>query len=377
MKFIINTTNLQSGGALQVAMSLLEEWNISHPQHHFFVFLSPQLASLIEQHKFQNNFKFYNFNHNPTSSIWTIINFHKQLHKLEQQIKPDAVLSVFGPAIWKPKNPHLVGFANGYYLFDESMFIQERILTNLLKRLQYYLRRNLLLGQLKKEANEIWVEAPFAKTKLAKTIGFDENKISIVGNTYNKQFEIDHPTKKANNKFTFLFVSAYYEHKNFEIIPAVIKILKSRNIECQFKFTLAADRFNLIFNEEYCKDYVVNYGPVNPANSYKLYQQSDAVFMPSLLETFSANYPEAMKMQKPIITSDLAFAKNICGAAALYFDPKNAVDIADKISELIQNKELQKELLNQGQLVLQTIETPAGRATKLISLLEKMATKNN
>lgn len=375
MKFIINTTNLQSGGALQVAMSLLSEWTQAYSHHEFHVFLSPQLAALIKQQKFQDHLKFYYFNHNPTKSIWSIYNFHKQLSAIERNIQPQAVLSVFGPAIWKPRSPHLVGFANGYYLFDDSKFIQETVLRNLFAKLKYYTRRTLLLGQLKKEANKIWVETDLAKNKLSSASKIAEEKIMVIGNTYGGAFENSGMKKSKNTKFTILFVSAYYQHKNFEIIPAVIKILKSRNIDCQFMFTLASEKFQQIFKEDDVKKYIINAGPANPSESYKLYQQSDAIIMPSLLETFSANYPEAMKMQKPILSSDLPFAKNICGDAALYFDPKNAVDIANKISELIENKKLQEELINEGQQVLKTLETPAGRALKITTLLEKMATK--
>lgn len=38
--------------------------------------------------------------------------------------------------------------------------------------------------------------------------------------------------------------------------------------------------------------------------------------MPSLLECFTATYPEAMRMERPIVTTDLAFAQGLCGEAA-------------------------------------------------------------
>ena len=69
-------------------------------------------------------------------------------------------------------------------------------------------------------------------------------------------------------------------------------------------------------------------------NCPKLYNQADAMFLPTLLETFSASYPEAMKMERPILTSDLDFAKDICGDAALYFNPLDSYDIANKIKTI-------------------------------------------
>ncbi len=42
------------------------------------------------------------------------------------------------------------------------------------------------------------------------------------------------------------------------------------------------------------------------------------VFIPTLLEVFSATYLEAMLMKKPIIASDLEFSRDICGESAYF-----------------------------------------------------------
>jgi glycosyltransferase involved in cell wall biosynthesis len=98
--------------------------------------------------------------------------------------------------------------------------------------------------------------------------------------------------------------------------------------------------------------------------------------MPSLLETFSANYPEAMKMNLPIICSDFNFSRDACGDAALYFDAQSPEDIADKIVALINNKTLQNDLINAGKKRLAQLETPESRANKILTMLENAALKN-
>lgn len=374
MKFIINTTNLQSGGALQVASSLLEEWN-KNSIHVFHVFLSPQLAALIEQEKFSAHFHFYEFNQNPTNSIWSLFHFHKKLNRQAQGIKPDAVFTIFGPALWTPQSPHLTGFANGYYLFDESDYIQNDVLGKLTKKNYYQFRRYLLFKQLSKEAQCYWVETEKAQAKLASTINRTISDIKVIGNTFGASLEATKNT--ANNKaFRLLYLSAYYGHKNFEIIPKVMEVMKQKNIPVQFLLTLTPEKFNQLFNQEWHKNYVINLGPIQPNKIKEVYEQSDAVFMPSLLETFSANYPEAMKMELPIICSDFDFSRNICGDAALYFDPHNPEDIAYKIVKLINDKTLQNDLINAGQKRLAQLETPESRANKLLTLIENIALEN-
>ena len=51
------------------------------------------------------------------------------------------------------------------------------------------------------------------------------------------------------------------------------------------------------------------------------------MILPTLLESFSATYIEAMFHGKTILTSDLDFARDVCGEAAFYFDPLNPQSI--------------------------------------------------
>src|SRR5690625_1180698 len=94
------------------------------------------------------------------------------------------------------------------------------------------------------------------------------------------------------------------------------------------------------------------------------------MFMPSLLECFSASYVEAMAMEKPILTSDLPFARAVCKEAAIYFDPMNPVDITDKIQNLIKNPEAQKELIQEGRNIFKTMITPRERAESFLTICE-------
>ena len=85
-------------------------------------------------------------------------------------------------------------------------------------------------------------------------------------------------------------------------------------------------------------DTIINVGPIRIEEAPSLYKECDAMFLPTLLECFSASYVESMKMEKPILTSDMGFAWTVCNNAAIYFDPMDANDIAAKIIELFNSK---------------------------------------
>ncbi len=168
---------------------------------------------------------------------------------------------------------------------------------------------------------------------------------------------------------TLLTISANYSHKNLEIIPKVIKYLKRKYEDFKFRFvlTLEPDALNLGVNS--IQENIEFIGRVDIKECPGLYKQSDFMFLPTLLECFSASYPEAMKMKVPILTSDLPFARSICGEAAEYFNPLSAESIGDKIYNLSKDKERQQELKSNGRNQLTKFDTFDTRARKYIEIV--------
>ena len=115
LRILINTTNLRKGGALQASSALIEDLK-KNKKHEFHIMLSPAMSNFIQKENLPSHMKFYECDY-PRKIASSFIN--KELDDLERKILPDCVFSVFGPTYWKPKSPHIMGFANGLYLFDD------------------------------------------------------------------------------------------------------------------------------------------------------------------------------------------------------------------------------------------------------------------
>ena len=375
MKIIINATNIRLGGSVQVTLSILEEFK-RHDENEYHVFLSPYLAKLVSTGTFPVNFTFYHFYSYPLSSIKNILFFSNRLSSLEKQIKPDFVFSVFGPSLWRPKAPHLSGFAN-VILFDGSPYTKRILLQSPLGKVRYKLRRYLTLKQLKKEADIFWIETEVAKNKLASSINVSIDKIWVISNNYAGYFANAVQPVEKDETYRFLYLSSYYKHKNFELLNSIIPLLHEKNINCRFYLTLKAEDFERIFSGNTDSPLLYNVGPVKPGDCPALYNKVDGVFFPSFLEFFSAAYPEAMIMQKPIITSDLDFAHDICKDAALYFDPFDPKAAVATIEQLISDRALQQNLIGKGLKRLQDFDSAAGRAEKLLNIMKDYLDNNS
>jgi len=84
-----------------------------------------------------------------------------------------------------------------------------------------------------------------------------------------------------------------------------------------------------------------NYIPV-------LYQFSELYIFPSYCEVFGLTNLEAMACGAPVITSNSSAIPEICGNAAVYFNPLDPNDIHNKIISTYENSMLKKELVERG-----------------------------
>jgi glycosyltransferase involved in cell wall biosynthesis len=81
---------------------------------------------------------------------------------------------------------------------------------------------------------------------------------------------------------------------------------------------------------------------------FSLVGHAQALIMPSLYEGFGLPPVEAMAAGVPVAVARAASLPEICGDAALYFDPLNVSDIGDKLVEIVSDLERRTELRAKG-----------------------------
>lgn len=373
MKIIINVSSIFKGGAEQVANSFINECR-KFPEHEYHVFLRSNIKDQLNLEIFPDNFRFYELEKRPGSSIINLLKALRYYDQLEKKIQPDVVISTGGHGYWKPQVPLLSGFNIPHYIYPESPYFQK---LSLKKKLIWRCKKFIHMW-FHSRSDAIVVQTDDVKHRLRKLL--PDMDVYTVSNTVNgcfKEPEVfpDKLPEREKGEIRLLTVSSYYSHKNLDVIPRVLDHLKSRGYNnIKFVLTLPPENF-VSFNEKRHESGIYNVGPISINECPSLYKECDMMFLPTLLECFSASYVEAMAMEKPVLTSDLGFAHTICKDAALYFDPVNEKDIADKIIHLAENLELQEKLIQNGKKIFQSIITPAERAEKYLKLCEELVAK--
>jgi glycosyltransferase involved in cell wall biosynthesis len=185
------------------------------------------------------------------------------------------------------------------------------------------------------------------------------------------------PYPGRSENIRLLYLSAYYAHKNLEIIPHVAAALSRRVHDRHFEFVLTlpeedASKIRGLAREIGVEESIVNMGHVLISDAVSVYQSCHICFMPSLLESFSANYPEAMATGRPLVATDLDFARAICGDAAVFFEPRSAEAAADAILDLLGNEALWCEKIENGRRALADLPTPADRFAMYVQTIRRM-----
>ena len=212
----------------------------------------------------------------------------------------------------------------------------------------------------------LW-QTPVAKEKFSQTYNFPSNQIKIMPNAVSRFIKVPQETSakpeifKNNTSFNLFFLTSYYLHKNLEILIEIFKKHREKLYGVRCIITISGEQYhkkaqNFLNDIEKndLQEYIVNVGPLEQEELAGYFHNSDALFFPTLLESFSATYLEAMHFGLPIVTSDLDFARYICDDTAVYFDPWKPEDAVDKILLIKNNPQLRQELIEKGKKRIST-----------------------
>ena len=95
-------------------------------------------------------------------------------------------------------------------------------------------------------------------------------------------------------------------------------------------------------------DRIIFTGLVSDKDLKQYFRQADVFVFPSLYEGFGFPPLESMAAGTPVISSNAASIPEVCGDAALYFDPYDIDDMAEKILKMISDQSVKTEYIKRG-----------------------------
>jgi hypothetical protein len=164
-----------------------------------------------------------------------------------------------------------------------------------------------------------------------------------------------------------LFLCGSQYNKRLHLLPGIAKALKANGMNTfTFVTTMAhrsqyCDRVKTGFIHEGVAQHLTNLGPVSPRDVASLISVCHMMCTFSRLESFSNNFVEAWRMEKPLVVTDADWARGCCGSAAAYLDPSDAMGAADVIQKLLIDQHEIQRLINEGAKMIRLHPDAAGK----------------
>jgi len=237
-----------------------------------------------------------------------------------------------------------------------------------------YLNYQFLIWLVVKRAKKIIVPSHYWKKDLVQRFKLSPQKIVVTYEGVERKFRspvTGHRSPVVLSKYKIskpflIYTGSLYPHKNVERLVEAIKLVnsdrqsvirkKSPVTSHQSPLTLIIvcsrsifyDRFKKRVKEMKADRFVNLVGFVPDEELVSLYQEAEAFVWPTLMEGFGLPPLEAMNVGCPVLLSGIPVLKEVCGDAALYFDPYDVGDMAEKIERVIENKEMRNKLIEKG-----------------------------
>jgi glycosyltransferase involved in cell wall biosynthesis len=203
-----------------------------------------------------------------------------------------------------------------------------------------------------RQANRIIVPTEFVAKDLVEHYPFTKNKITVTLESTEPPLPVTGMALVGVSKPFIFHVGSPFPHKNIERLIEAFEQLSEKYPELQLVLPGKKEHYFEQLQKQVdaspAKERIVIPGFVSDGELKWLYENAEAYVLPSLSEGFGLPGLEAMTHGCALVSSNATCLPEVYGDAAHYFDPKDVNDMTQKISEVLDNKQLRKDLIKKG-----------------------------
>lgn len=381
MRIAVIAHALRTAGGLVVGQGLIASMIDSAPQHEY-CFIVPEMVGYEEICSRAHGSITHSI---PPMNAFQRLNFDlNRIPKLIDPFGPDVVLALdSGHALRKSPWPQAI-FVHEAHLFYPKRHFGPMTFENRLRHayLELHFKRSLSSAQV------LFVQTHVVAERI-RTKYFYAGEISVCGaatstllqTPIKSQLPMPSKFRPFASRFKLFYPTRYYPHKNLEQIVEIFRLYRHELSDVVVFLTIDVDQHPNVpsllrrIDEWDLADQVINLGELQHEAIGVYYRHSDGLLMPTLLETFGIPYIEAMELGLPVTTSDVDFAHELCGDAAVYFDPWDTASIKEAILRLRDDEDLRTELTRAGQKRIGNARSWPDVATEVVEKLEAIAAR--
>lgn len=276
----------------------------------------------------------------------------KQVGRLKGNLWEQVSLPIYArnKLLFNPCNtgPILSGSHQITTIHDASVFAVPQAYSSLF-RLKY----KLIIKFMCKATPQIITVSQFSRNEISHYCGIPSDKITVIPEgcdhilRYNEDCSILERYDLGKRPF-IIAVSSNSIHKNFNIILKALSLIGESEIN--FDVVIIGGEYKKVFKKTqyHFPEYIKQVGYISDEALRCLYKNAACLIYPSFYEGFGLPPLEAMACGCPVIVSNAASLAEVCGDAALYFEPRDPNYLANQVRKLMDDPILRKELCLKG-----------------------------
>lgn len=350
MRILLNALVVNRGGHRTYFNNFIPYFGKLGIGHEFFLLYSPWQEEIFN-FDLPNNFSRLVYGPHSRSVLrkvtWEQVKLPSILkrEKIDLMFSPTPVTTLYSPC------PIVVAIRN------PNLFMSLK-----LKDVRYIGRNWLLMLITRisaKKAAGIIVVSRYSRDEAARVLGIDHDKTEVIYHGIGQQF-----LERSNRSITDYFevscpyilnVSTIQKHKNqLRLIDAFAKLCTGDDLG--YDLVIAGgieskdDYQRMVLKiKQYDLEKRVHYlGEIPYHDLPSLYQGATVFVMPSLLESFGHPLVEAMASGVPVVASNTTAIPEICGDAAIYFDPLMIDEMSNSMRSVLLDEDLRGQLVVAG-----------------------------
>ena len=225
----------------------------------------------------------------------------------------------------------------------------DKYLSNILERIWYELAIRVSIHR----SDKILTISNFSKEELIRYYDVDSSKIEIVSLAYNEAFrKIEDKSMlndvkeryRLNNKYILAIGGSEYRKNIQRLINVYLK-----NFRDDYELIVVGGKWRDIdLSKKYQGENIRFITGVPEEDLIAIYNMASVFVFPSFYEGFGIPVLEGMACGVPVITSNVSSMPEVGGDAAIYFNPYDEKDMADKIRMVLDNEQLRDVMVKKG-----------------------------
>jgi glycosyltransferase involved in cell wall biosynthesis len=215
---------------------------------------------------------------------------------------------------------------------------------------RYRLVHRALVAWLKDRVHRVMTISEFSRRELQQRMGVRDALVGTEGWDHLKAADDDAAAQAVLAKHGLqsgrylLAAGSLKPNKNFEVIDRALQLMPG----FELTVAIAGARDRSVFRHSEPGPNVRLLGYVDDAELAQLYRHAAWFVFPSLYEGFGLPAIEAMGNGCPVIAADAASIPEVCGGAALYFDPHDAPALAQLLQRAAHDAPLRSQMKQLG-----------------------------